>query len=60
MLPNPVYHQVAFAGIMASSIIRAGWLINQLPAERRGKLTRTLVTGVGWFILGETIHCVLP
>lgn len=51
-LPNPVYHQVAFATIMLLSIARAAFLLRQLPQERRSKLARTLTIGVLVFVSG--------
>lgn len=54
-LPNPVYHQVAFAGIMLTSICRSIWLIYQLPEGQRSKYAWTLLGGVGWFVLGFVI-----
>lgn len=51
-LPNPVYHQAAFATIMITSVLRAIWLVFQLPVERRAKIARTLLIGVTVFVLG--------
>jgi dihydroceramidase len=55
MLPNPVYHQVAFALIMTSSVLRSAQLIFRLPEAMRAKLARTLGGGVGVFVLGFAI-----
>jgi dihydroceramidase len=54
-LPNPVYHQVAFACIMLFSIVRAVWLSYQIPRERRTKICRTLLLGVGVFVMGFAV-----
>lgn len=54
-LPNPVYHQVAFALIMISSCARSAYLISLLPRANRAKLARTLGFGVGVFALGFAI-----
>ncbi|BEJ17901.1 hypothetical protein CspHIS471_0701690 [Cutaneotrichosporon sp. HIS471] len=55
MLPNPVYHQIAFALIMTSSILRSAQLIFRLPESLRVKLGRTLGGGVAVFVLGFAI-----
>lgn len=56
-LPNPVYHQVAFALILLSSVGRNLYLISRLPAKHssRQKITRTMVTGIATFALGFAI-----
>lgn len=54
-LPNPVYHQVAFAFIMISSCLRSAYLISLLPPSNRRKLYRTLGFGMGVFALGFAI-----
>lgn len=55
MLPNPVYHQVAFALIMIFSILRAGQLSLRLPTALRSKIGRTLGGGVAVFVAGFAI-----
>lgn len=55
MLPNPVYHQVAFALIMTCAILRSAQLIMRLPEAMRAKLGRTLGGGVAVFVLGFAI-----
>lgn len=55
MLPNPVYHQVAFALIMTFSIIRSIMATLRLPSELRSKIGRTLAGGVTVFVLGFAI-----
>ncbi|WOO77683.1 Alkaline ceramidase 3 [Vanrija pseudolonga] len=51
-LPNPVYHQIAFAGIMTTASLRSIYLLFRLPAERRAKIARLLLIGLGIFVGG--------
>ncbi|WVR06243.1 hypothetical protein IAU60_003273 [Kwoniella sp. DSM 27419] len=56
-LPNPVYHQVAFAIIILTTTARTAQLAARLPAGHpvRGKIGRTMARGVVTFALGFAI-----
>lgn len=40
---------------MLFSIVRAVWLSYQIPRERRTKICRTLLLGVGVFVMGFAV-----
>nr|ODN91694.1 dihydroceramidase [Cryptococcus depauperatus CBS 7841] len=56
-LPNPVYHQAAFAVILITAILRTGALLLELPKGYPARETtgRLLVRGVTIFALGFVI-----
>ncbi|KAK4684256.1 dihydroceramidase, partial [Tremellales sp. Uapishka_1] len=56
-LPNPIYHQIAFAAILLSSVGRNVYLITKLPAghPNRSKIIKTLFNGLTTFALGFVI-----
>ncbi|KAK8858479.1 hypothetical protein IAR55_002706 [Kwoniella newhampshirensis] len=56
-LPNPVYHQVAFAIIILSTTFRTVYLIYKFPSSSplRGMMGRTMAFGVATFVLGFAI-----
>lgn len=47
-----MYHQIAFAGIMTTASLRSIYLLSRLPAERRSKIARLLLLGLGIFVGG--------
>lgn len=64
-LPNPIYHEVAFAFILLTSVGRLVYLIHRIPAKHPGrqKITRTMLWGIvtfaGAFVLWniDNIYC---
>ncbi|KAL7423204.1 alkaline ceramidase ydc1 [Cryptotrichosporon argae] len=56
-LPNPVYHQIAFAGLMTFTVFRSIYLLRSLPAGHalRTAVSRTLLRGVATFVAGFAV-----
>ncbi|WRT67648.1 uncharacterized protein IL334_004620 [Kwoniella shivajii] len=56
-LPNPVYHQIAFAIILISTTFRTSYLIYQLPSNHpsKAKIGNTMTWGVITFAVGFAI-----
>lgn len=56
-LPNPVYHQIAFACILLTSTIRTILLIYNLPEDNPHKMmiAKTMVIGIATFAAGFAI-----
>jgi hypothetical protein len=56
-LPNPIYHELAFASILLSSTARLLYLLHRLPATHtsKSKIIKTLLTGIGFFAGGFVV-----
>lgn len=58
-LPNPIYHEVAFAGIMLFAISRICYLITRLPPidkhPAKARVRKTIFTGMATFALGFAV-----
>jgi dihydroceramidase len=60
-LPNPIYHQLAFGGILISGVTRNFIFLGRLKAAPeadpavRAKVVRTLLLGIATFVVGFII-----
>ncbi|RXK41635.1 dihydroceramidase [Tremella mesenterica] len=65
-LPNPIYHEIAFASILFTTLFRSVSLIRRLPSDHHTRpfVTRTMLVGSAVFALGfgvwnvDNIFCV--